>query len=121
VAAIVKLIGAEIAPAAIDGIATADLVYDAGARRRSRQSGRADRPPSNGHAGAARAKSPVGRRPPGPSLRHENGAQATRAAAAPRPPRSIEPERGADGPRTVGFGDHLPAFLARPPRPAAGP
>jgi len=119
VAAIVKLIGAEIAPAAIDGIATADLVYDAGARRRSRQSGRADRPPSNGHAGAPRAKPPVGRRPPRPhsglSLRHENGVQATAAA-----PRSLEPERGADSPRTVGFGDHLPAFLARPPRPVAG-
>jgi superfamily II DNA/RNA helicase len=118
VAAIVKLIGREIAPAAIDGIAAADLVYDDEERQRSRRSPRSDRPPRNGHAEAARSKHPA-RRPPlslsvGAPSSNENGAHAMRAASRPPEHKPREENR-----QTVGFGDHLPAFLARPPRIAA--
>jgi len=109
VAAIVKLIGREIPPVGIDGIAAADLVYDDGERRRSRRSSRSDRPPRNGHAGSSR--------------RNENGADVPHPATS-APWRSLharerKPTEG--GRQTVGFGDHLPAFLARPPRIVARP
>jgi superfamily II DNA/RNA helicase len=109
VAAIVKLIGREIAPAAIDGIAAADLVYDEGERRRSRRSSRLDRPPRNGHGGASR--------------RNENGAGESHptTAATWRSLHPIERKPTQDGRQTVGFGDHLPAFLARPLRIVARP
>jgi superfamily II DNA/RNA helicase len=125
VAAIVKLIGKEIVPAAIDGIVAADLVYDERERRRSRRAPRSGRPPKNGHGDTARAKLPVEHRAPRLPARasrpNENGLNATRAAAgiASRPPRPLE--QRVDGRQTVGFGDHLPAFLARPPRIVARP
>ncbi len=121
VAAIVKLIGREIPPAAIDGIAAAELVYDEADRRRSRRSPRAGGPPRNGHVDAARAKLPAARHAVGPLVRAapaKYGTNLTRAAAAAaaRPPRPLERVPSEDVRQTVGFGDHLPAFLARPPR-----
>jgi hypothetical protein len=127
VAAIVKLIGSEIAPAAIDGIAAAELVYDEGERRRSRRSPRSDRPPRNGHGDAARSKLAAEHRPlsslAGASPLTKNGEGATHAVAATasRPPRPLEHKPREEGRQTVGFGDHLPAFLARPPRIVARP
>jgi superfamily II DNA/RNA helicase len=124
VAAIVKLIGREIAPAAIGGIAAAELVYDEGEKRRSRRSPRSDRPSRDDHSGAARSKLAVEhpRSPPASaSPPTKNGVGATRVAVAlpSRPPLEHKP-RG-EGKPTVGFGDHLPAFLARPPRIVARP
>jgi superfamily II DNA/RNA helicase len=125
VAAIVKLIGKEIAPAVIDGIAAADLVYDEGERRRSPRSPRSDRPPRNGHDDAARSKLAVHRphsRLAGASPSTKNGMNVTRAAASgSQPPRPLEQKPREKGRQTVGFGDHLPAFLARPPRIVARP
>jgi superfamily II DNA/RNA helicase len=120
VAAIVKLIGKEIAPTAIDGIVAADLVYDERERRRSRPSMRSDRPARNGQGNAARAKPGAERRalnpPGGAPSRNENGLDAMRAAAATvaRPPRPLKHKPSEE--QVAGFGDHLPAFLARPPR-----
>ncbi len=126
IAAIVKLIGREIAPAAIDGIAPAELVYDEGERRRSRRSSRAAQPPRNGHGDVARSKLPAARRAVGPLVRAaptKNGINLTpaAAAAAARPTRPLEQMPSEDVRQTVGFGDHLPAFLARPPRIVARP
>jgi superfamily II DNA/RNA helicase len=125
VAAIVKLIGREIAPAAIDGIAAAELVYDEGERRRSGRSSRSDRPPRKGYGDAARSKLAAEHRPLSPlagaSPPTKNGVSVTHAAAATasRPPLEHKPKE--EGRQTVGFGDHLPAFLARPPRIVARP
>src|SRR5262249_16919057 len=124
--AIVKLIGKEITPASIDGIAAADLVYDEEAQRRLRRPSGSARPPRNGHADAVRPKRPGQRRTlsptPGASPQNNNGVHLTRAAArASPPPRPLEHEPSDDGRQTVGFGDHLPAFLARPPRIVARP
>ena len=127
VAAIVKLIGREIAPAAIDGIAAAELAYDEGERRRSRRSPRSDRAPRNGQGDAARSTPAAERRPLSPLAGAlpptKNGLGVTPAAAATpsRPPRPIEHKPREEGRQTVGFGDHLPAFLARPPRIVARP
>jgi superfamily II DNA/RNA helicase len=120
VAAIVKLIGREIAPAAIDGIAAADLVYDEEDRRRPRRPARSARPPRNGHDDAVRPKRPAQRRAlgplPGASPRNKNGSDLTRVAAGP-----LEQEPREVVRQPVGFGDHLPAFLARPSRIVARP
>ena len=108
VAAIVKLIGREIPPAAIDGIAPAELVYDEGERRRSRRSSRSAQPPRNGHADAARSKLPAARRAVGPLVRAaptKSGINLTPAAAvaAARPLRPLEAgaERGCSADRRV--------------------
>jgi superfamily II DNA/RNA helicase len=102
VAAIVKLIGREIAPFAIDGIAAADLVYDdEGRKRRARRSAHAGGPQRNGHGDAAGPRQPAARR-------------ARRPVAGAAPP--VARQSRADDQPTVGFGDDLPAFLARPPR-----
>jgi superfamily II DNA/RNA helicase len=119
VAAIVKLIGREIAPTALDAIAPAELVYDEREIRRLRRRA-PTAAPRNGHArsdgapaggkGESRAKRPMasGSSPPG-----------AKGRTAKPPPRD---ERRRDEARpTVGFGDDLPAFLARPPRIAACP
>jgi superfamily II DNA/RNA helicase len=135
VAAIVKLIGSEIPPAAIDGIAAAELVYDEREGRRPRRSMRSAHLPRNGHADAGGSAIPVRagpralpgalgaqrrvRRPPAsapPQNANSVRATASPAAVLPRPPVPKEDET-----RTVGFGDHLPAFLARPPRIVARP
>jgi superfamily II DNA/RNA helicase len=139
VAAIVKLIGKEIPLAVIDGIAPAELEYEEGRRRR----GRSERRP-------APSKSPVktprptasrpkeARRPTADRPKETPRFAADRPKETPRPPqssavvtpfpRAAAPRRAPSAPaspapeerRVVGFGDHLPAFLARPPRIVAG-
>jgi superfamily II DNA/RNA helicase len=118
VAAIVKLIGKEIPAVAIDGIAAAELDYEDRRRRRPRRAAApAERP----------RREPASRRAPSEDRRKP----ARAAAAAPRPngngaivtpfPRQPRPPRRepVDNGPVVGFGDDLPAFLARPPRVAA--
>src|ERR1700730_13589071 len=131
VAAIVKLIGKDIPAITIDGIETGQLEYGEYRRRGSRRPARSDhrsRTPS--HDAGARPE-PVEHRPPrqtrNPSAtdtpkQNRAGSNVTpfrRAAPACPPP---QPERQPDQDRQVGgFGDHLPAFLARPPRIVARP
>jgi superfamily II DNA/RNA helicase len=118
VAAIEKLIGKAIPLTTVTGVAAADLDFDGDARRRSRT------------RGAARAEAGRGERRPRPAhaRRVDNGAAdvALFAAADARPvaaPRRREPAARRERPAearpeagTVGFGDHLPAFLRRAPR-----
>jgi superfamily II DNA/RNA helicase len=121
VAAIEKLIGKPIPVAIVPHLAPAELdAADARPRRR-----RAERPVSNGRAAAKlaergpfreRARSPEQR--PEKAAERDNVAVFKRPADRPAPPRRRDPA-GADEPRIVGFGDHLPAFLARPPKIAA--
>ena len=134
VADIVKLIGEEIPMVTIEGIETAELDYNARRGRGSRPATRAARPErpqragSDSHTGrppAAKAP-PAGRKPrpaadssapstlPVPSA---NGANVTPFPRAGDPRRPRQPERRPDEDRKIiGFGDDLPAFLARPPR-----
>jgi superfamily II DNA/RNA helicase len=126
VAAIVKLIGAEISPVAIDGIAAAELVCDEREGRRPGRSARSARPPRNGPADVSyqtpAAERPVRRPPANLPPQNGKGGRVTGApdpAARRRPPPVHKPTD--DDARTVGFGDHLPAFLARPPRIVARP
>jgi superfamily II DNA/RNA helicase len=117
VAAIVKLIGKEIPPLMVDGLATAELDESADYRRHRR-------PPATRRP-AERARAP----------RPEPAVRADRPARKPQPrqdlpanvtpfPRAASPTRApaepvrAPGPPSAAFGDHTPAFLAAPPRVA---
>ena len=132
VAAIVKLIGKEIPLIAIDGIEPAELEYEDRRRRRSRTakpgvvSRVADKGASSGRKSAdeARRARPV-RSTTGPQAPVQtppdrgNVMPFPRASQARRP---RQPERDVEDDRkVVGFGDHLPAFLARAPRVAVRP
>jgi superfamily II DNA/RNA helicase len=127
VAAIVKLIGAEIAPATIDGIAAAELVYDERDGRRPRRTVHASRAPRNAHAEPSRPSFPAERRPrrsvASAPMQPGNGGPVTASdgAARRRAPPPVRNPKDADTSRTVGFGEDLPAFLARPPRIVARP
>jgi superfamily II DNA/RNA helicase len=135
VAAIVKLIGREIPPIAIEGIEAAELEYGGRrARRGARRPAKSDRLKSDRHrtrTDAAPRREPAEPRAP----RRERRPSAKEAAqqdlpasnvtlfprtpvarVSRRPERQPEPDR-----QVVGFGDHLPAFLARPPRIVARP
>ena len=69
-------------------------------------------PPANGTNGAAAVANGAA----------ANGAKVTQFPRAPEPHRARPPQRQLDdGRKIVGFGDDLPAFLARPPRAVAGP
>jgi superfamily II DNA/RNA helicase len=123
IAAIVKLIGKEVPAIAIDGIETAELSYGEYRRRRgSRGPTRSDhrqRARSQGVGGEQRA--PRQSRPPSvvdpPSEPGSAGSNVTPFPLAPAVRTPHRPERKPDQDRQiVGFGDHLPAFLARPPR-----
>jgi superfamily II DNA/RNA helicase len=133
VAAIVKLIGKEIPSIGVGGIAAAELEYGEYRKRRSRRPVPSDRPRRTRSqdadacsAGTTQSRAPRrGHRPsvtegPRPNLAGSNVTPFPRAAAA-RSPR--QPERKPDQERqpVVGFGDDLPAFLARPPRIVARP
>jgi superfamily II DNA/RNA helicase len=131
VAAIVKLIGKDIPAITIDGIETGQLEYGEYRRRGSRRPARSDHRPRPPSRDAGARPEPVEHRVPrrtrNPSAtdtpkQDRAGSNVTpfRRAAAARPPR--QPERQPDQDRqVVGFGDHLPAFLARPPRIVARP
>ena len=132
VAAIVKLIGRKIPPIVIEGIEAAELEYGGRRSRRARRPVQSDR--RRARADAAPRSAPRGelaeprapRRERRPSIKEaqqdlpaSNVTSFPRAPAArvpPRPDRQPEPDR-----QVVGFGDHLPAFLARPPRIVARP
>jgi len=141
VAEIVKLIGKDIPMHEIEGVAPAELDYAARRGRGSRPSSRLARPERPARAGGnGRAvhspPAPAKERPAhakqrpavaasarsDPAAHSANGATVTPfpRAAAPRRPR--QPERNFDEDRKIiGFGDDLPAFLARPPRIVARP
>ncbi len=137
VAAIVKLIGKEIPPVLIDGIAAAELEYEERRRRGARRAApaerrpRAERPAQRPRDPAQRLRDPDKAARPGPSEERRkppreaadgsrpNGRGAT-ITPFPRKPRPPQREPADDRP-VVGFGDDLPAFLARPPRAAARP
>jgi superfamily II DNA/RNA helicase len=117
VAAIVKLIGKEIPPLMVDGLAAAELDESADYRRHGRPPA-ARRPAEHARAPrsetAVRADRPARRPQPRPDL-PANVTPFPRAASPARAP--VEPVR-APGPPSAAFGDHTPAFLAAPPRVA---
>jgi superfamily II DNA/RNA helicase len=122
VAAIVKLIGKDIPPATIDGIAEAKLDFDGDHRAYGRRPARPTAQRERSRAAAPEAR---------PHRRPEHKPAAPRPVPAARPapaersnvmpfPRNGErpaPRRQHELPdeRVVGFGNDLPAFLARPP------
>ncbi len=130
VAAIVKLIGKDIPIMTIEGIAPAELAFEDRPRGRSRT-------PRAGHNRRAAETASDARRLPAsaPAARRARGTgdkpRADTAAAdgnvmhfprvAPRrtEPRRSEARADRSEAKIVGFGDHLPAFLARPPKVAA--
>jgi superfamily II DNA/RNA helicase len=134
VAAIVKLIGREVPPIVVDGIEMAELEYGErkrrGPRRQARPAERAPRRQRSRKADAAVQSGPADGRPPRrdrqkvtvdtpwQDIASSNVTLFPRAAVrSPRQPeRQLEPDRPV-----VGFGDHLPAFLARPARVVARP
>ncbi|MGH7054085.1 MAG: DEAD/DEAH box helicase [Stellaceae bacterium] len=116
VAAIQTLIGKDIPPVTIAGIASAELEYDAPRRRGRgrREHGREQRPRS---APAAREARPPRRDSAGARDNpKDNVTPFPLLPAAPPPqPRKPAPQRES---AVIGFGGDLPAFLARPPRAA---
>jgi superfamily II DNA/RNA helicase len=130
VAAIVKLIGKEIPPIAIEGIAAAELEYgERRSRRGARRPVKSDRRRTRTDAAPRRepAESRAPRRERRPSAKEaaQQDLPASNVTSFPRAPVARvprRPERQPDPDRqVVGFGDHLPAFLARPPRIVARP
>jgi superfamily II DNA/RNA helicase len=138
VAAIQKLIGKEIPVASIADFSPVELDFEGGDRRRGRR-----RPAANGHRPSDRsgerpyerpAPAREGRTDRQPRRRERTAPVEPRREAseptvmvfprpAPEPRRRRQPERRPEqGPerRVVGFGDDLPAFLARAPRAVAG-
>jgi superfamily II DNA/RNA helicase len=132
VAAIIKLIGKEIPPVAIDGIEPAELEYGNYRKRRARQPARSRlptrsrdstvRPKSNEHHLTHRSAEPRRSTTPQQNGHDTAGSNVTpfrqparlrRSAAVPHKPEKDRP--------IVGFGDDLPAFLARPPKIVANP
>ena len=130
VAAIVKLIGRDIPMVVVPGIAEAELEYDERRRRGSRGAARSERRPHAGN-GDARARVAAEHRAPRRDRRSAapqapsatgNGSNVTpfpRAAEARKT--GQQQERQREEKRVVGFGDDLPAFLARPSRSVARP
>jgi superfamily II DNA/RNA helicase len=128
VAAIQKLISKDIPLVQIDGIATAELDFEDGDRRRRRasparrataeprQARPARGPESREERRPRRSERPVAAEPR-PAATEDNVTVFPRPVAEPRrrpERREAEPER-----RVVGFGDDLPAFLRRAPKVAA--
>jgi len=121
VAAIVRLIGKEIPSTVIPGIEEAELEYDERKRRGARRTARP------GHRQLVPAEAaPIRRNRPlhatNTPLPNMAGSNVTRFPGAANFRGAGKPERkGQEAPKVVGFGDHLPAFLSRPPRIVAGP
>jgi len=121
VAAIEKLIGNLIPVASVPDMAPAEL--DAADRPRRRRGAerpdsrtpvrgsRTERRPRRDRAAAAEPRAET-------AAERDNVAVFKRPANRPAPTRHRDPAP-ADEPRVVGFGDDLPAFLARPPKIAA--
>jgi superfamily II DNA/RNA helicase len=142
VSAITKLIGKDIPVISLEGIGTAELSEDEGEQRhrgrRGRRGGRGrerqGRDAEGRHEPApAEAQADERPRPPSQERGRRNAGQRAPLREAPRPV-TMDPEGKVtplprrderrddheDDHRVVGFGDHLPAFLARPPRIARG-
>ncbi|HEY2541130.1 MAG TPA: DEAD/DEAH box helicase [Stellaceae bacterium] len=132
VAAIVKLIGKEIPLGTIEGIEPCELEYEE--RRRGRSSrakageGGHERRPAGAENRRQPEDQPKGRdRRARPSTKTATpvaaeGANVMRFPRAPQPRRPQPAARAVDEERKiVGFGDDLPAFLARRPRVVARP
>jgi superfamily II DNA/RNA helicase len=132
VAAIELLIGRPVPPAAAEDIAPAELDFTGGYRRgRTAAQPRGDKRRSAGRNGAndglrePAAREPKRRERVAPTERVATEQPtvtlfppaATRQAAERRS--AAQPERPQPERRVVGFGDDLPAFLARPPKVAA--
>ncbi len=134
VAAIVKLIGREIPPIAIEGIEAAELEYGErrsrrGARRPVKSDGRRTRtdaaPRGASRGEPAEPRAPRRERRPSAKEAAQQDLPASNVTLFPRAPVARVPRRPERQPepdrQVVGFGDHLPAFLARPPRIVARP
>jgi superfamily II DNA/RNA helicase len=132
VAAIQKLITRDIPMATIPGISTEELDFDSKPRgRRPAARSAPERSRARPAQDAARDESRPARRPKSAErpaakpIRQDDSHTAADAARAanvtPFPKRDRQPPRPAerdhdDGPSGPGFGDHMPAFLARAPR-----
>jgi superfamily II DNA/RNA helicase len=131
VSAISRLIGKDIPAVTLDGIGPAALSADGeGSRHRGRRDHRReDRRPQrdhrnndgqasrHGHKNEPRGGSQRSHgRPPREMRRHDAPPPITmdpEGKVTPLPPREHRVDREDDR-RVLGFGDHLPAFLARP-------
>jgi superfamily II DNA/RNA helicase len=150
VQAIAKLIGKDIPLTTVEGFENLELSYEDRRRRRraakpaERKSETREARPRR----ERKERAPVETREPAPEAREEKRAERPRRERTPRPERSERPaaepirmmadniacfpgpaERNRraehrhhddDDRKVVGFGDHLPAFLARPVRVASG-
>jgi superfamily II DNA/RNA helicase len=118
VAAIEKLIGKPIPVGAVPDMAPAAL--DAAEDRPRRRRGKTRSEPQNAPREMRDDRRPRRDRAAAPKARAErdNVTPFKPPANRPAPQRRREPAQ-SDEQRVVGFGDHLPAFLARPPKIAA--
>jgi superfamily II DNA/RNA helicase len=127
VTAIVELIGKEIPPVTVEGIEPAELEYGEhgrqGRRRptRPRQSirsrdvrGKSRSEEDRSARRSAKPRQTVAPRPNGHDMAVSNVTLFPRPVP-PRRSRAVERKPEQDPP-VIGFGDDLPAFLARPPR-----
>jgi superfamily II DNA/RNA helicase len=114
VAAIVKLIGKEIPPFDVAGLAPAELQFDAAPRRGRQRGGSAGRREPRPAAGDRHVRRDPPPRPPASAAANVTPFPHTAGTRRPRPPERRQDEQR----RVVGFGDDLPAFLARPARAA---
>jgi superfamily II DNA/RNA helicase len=138
VAAIVKLIGREIPVTTVGGLDPAQLEYEERRRPRSRRAGRSETTKDADGATGSRPKQnaqPAPRRKPETAKQRRASAPQQRPASdaaeggnvmrfplSPAPRERRQPREPAEPERqVVGFGDDLPAFLARPPRIVARP
>ncbi len=123
VAAIEKLIAKSIPVATVPDLAPAELETTESRPRRRR--GAAARPDTRSQARGSRdERRPRRDHPAAPEPRAEAAPERDNVAAFKRPPARPTPTRRrdpvpADEPRVIGFGDDLPAFLARPLKIAA--
>ena len=126
VAAIVKLIGKEIPSTVVPGIEGAELEYEGRQRRAVHRAGLSDNRQRS--RTASRLPAPAEARPP----RRERRSSAIDKPAPNVAGSNVTPfpsaaevhnggRREREGSKVVGFGDHLPAFLSRPPRIVARP
>jgi superfamily II DNA/RNA helicase len=120
-AAITKLIGKDIPAATIEGLGQAEPAAEDSERPRRSRGGR-ERPHGKRRDNRERRRPSEERREPAPRPLREAPRPITmepEGKVLPLPVRRDERWQDDDR-RVVGFGDHLPAFLARPARVARG-
>jgi superfamily II DNA/RNA helicase len=131
VSAIAKLIGKDIPSITIDGVEASELELQENGRRRQRRGATTAKRAPNGRQRAqteapARERRTTRRgRQAGIAEQPTQGSPAANLAIFPRAAAARGPRQADRTPeqerQVVGFGDRLPAFLARPPRIAARP